>query len=88
MPHNLKGLAFLEILQGNNCSIEIYYFTMVNYTKVQFSDNSRHNNDEEDPKNVNQKSIINEFAAKKSRKMYFILFIIVYLTFKYYVKNV
>lgn len=36
------GLAFFEIIQGNN--IEICYCEVVNYIKVHFIENSQHNN--------------------------------------------
>lgn len=68
----------------------MYYFATINYTKVQFDDSSWHNSYKEEPKNVNYKSIGDEHAVKKSRKINFknnnfVLFIVVYKTFKYYV---
>lgn len=46
-------------------NIEIYYFAVVNYTKVQYDDTSRYNNDDQEFENVDYECIVDEFAGKK-----------------------
>lgn len=63
---------------------------MVNYTEAQFGNSSRHNNYGEEPENLNRENILDKFAPKIDlvklvSNHNFILFIVVYVTFKYYV---
>lgn len=46
----------------------MYYFSAINYVKVQICDSLRHNNYRDESKNVNDGSIIDEFIAKKTEK--------------------
>lgn len=89
-PRTLRGLVFFGILQGSNRNIKIYNFAVVNYTEVQFGNSSWYNNYGEEPENVNHENIVDKFAPKiDSVKLVsnhnFILFIVIYVAFKYYV---
>lgn len=49
---------------GPDRNVKIFYFAVVNYIKIQFGYNSRQNSIKE-AENINYKSIMNKFAAKK-----------------------
>lgn len=49
----------------------MYYFTVVNYTKIQFGNSSRHKSYGEKPVNVNYETVIDKFPSKKNIKTNF-----------------